>query len=239
VLGSIQPQVVPTRADGTLDLAEVESQVKPDDPHFPRTRLLALENTITGRALSKEYLGRAVELARRKDLSIHLDGARIFNAAAALGTNVKDLCAGFDSVSSCLSKGLGAPAGTVLLGSKPFVEKARRARKILGGGMRQAGVIAAAGLYALENNVERLKIDHENAAKLARGLRELGLEAQLNTNMVLLKIEPARAKALAEHLSRSQITVLPRAPMRLVTHLDVDAAGIDRALTAFRAFFGK
>jgi threonine aldolase len=238
VLGSIQPQVVPTRADGTLDLNEVESQIKPDDPHFPRTRLLALENTITGRVLPRPYLEQAVGLARRKGLAIHLDGARVFNAATALGTNVKDLCAGFDSVSSCLSKGLGAPAGTILLGSKPFVEKARRARKILGGAMRQAGVIAAAGLYALENNVERLGIDHENAAKLARGLRELGLEAQLNTNMVLLKLPADKAAPLQAHMRKSGVLVLPRAPMRLVTHLDVDAAGIDRALTAFRGFFG-
>ncbi len=150
---------------------------------------------------------------------------------------MKDLCAGFDSVSSCLSKGLGAPAGTVLLGSKPFIEKARRARKILGGAMRQSGVIAAAGLYALENNVERLKLDHENAAKLARGLRELGLEAQLNTNMVLLKLPADKAAPLQAHMRKHGVLVLPRAPMRLVTHLDVDAAGIDRALTAFRSFF--
>ena len=237
VLGSIQPQVVPNRPDGTLDLAEVEAAVKPDDPHFPRTRLLALENTITGRVLPREYLGKAVELAKRKNLAIHLDGARIFNAATQLKMKVKDLCAGFDSVSSCLSKGLGAPAGTVLLGSKPFIERARRARKILGGGMRQAGVIAAAGLYALENNVERLSTDHANAEKLAHGLRELKLDAQLNTNMVLVKVPPEKVQHLGEHLKTQQVLVLPRAPMRLVTHLDVDAAGIDRALGAFRSFF--
>jgi threonine aldolase len=238
VLGSIQPQVVPNRPDGTLDLGEVEAAVKPDDPHFPRTRLIALENTITGRVLPREYLGKAVELAKRKNLAIHLDGARIFNAATQLKMKVKDLCAGFDSVSSCLSKGLGAPAGTVLLGSKAFIERARRARKILGGGMRQAGVIAAAGLYALENNVERLSTDHANAEKLARGLRELKLDAQLNTNMVLVKVPPEKVQQLGEHLKTRQILVLPRAPMRLVTHLDVDAAGIDRALGAFRSFFG-
>ena len=238
VLASIQPQTVPNRPDGSLDLGEVEAAIKPDDPHFARTRLLALENTITGRVLSREYLGKAIELAKRKSLSIHLDGARIFNAATQLKMNVKALCAGFDSVSSCLSKGLGAPAGTVLLGSKSFVEKARRARKILGGGMRQSGVLAAAGLYALENNVERLKQDHENAEKLARGLRELGLEVQHNTNMVMVKIAAEKAQPLGEHLKKSQVLVLPRAPMRLVTHLDVDAAGIDRAVAAFRSFFG-
>jgi threonine aldolase len=237
VLGSIQPQAIPNRPDGTLDLQDVEAAIKPDDPHFARTRLLALENTITGRVLKREYLGKAIEVARRKNLSIHLDGARIFNAATALKMKVKDLCAGFDSVSSCLSKGLGAPAGTVLLGSKPFIEKAKRARKILGGGMRQAGVIAAAGLYALENNVERLREDHENAERLARGLRELGLDAQLNTNMVLLRIPAEKAAPLEAHMKKHGVLVLPRAPMRLVTHLDVDAAGIDRALAAFRGFF--
>ena len=151
---------------------------------------------------------------------------------------VKDLCAGFDSVSSCLSKGLGAPAGTVLLGNSEFIQKAKRARKILGGGMRQAGVIAAAGLYALENNVERLQEDHANAEKLARGLRELELDVQLNTNMALVKVPPEKVPALAEHLKRQKILVLPRAPMRLVTHLDVDAAGIERAVAGFRSFFG-
>ena len=237
VLGSIQPQAVPNRPDGTLDLAEVEAVIKPDDPHFARTRLLALENTITGRVLSREYLAQAVDFARRKNLAIHLDGARIFNAAVQLNMKVKDLCAGFDSVSSCLSKGLGAPAGTVLLGRKPFIERAKRARKILGGGMRQAGVIAAAGLYALENNVDRLATDHENAAKLARSLRELGLDVQHNTNMVLLKIPAEKAQPLEAHMRKNGVIVLPRAPMRLVTHLDVDAAGVERAVAGFRSFF--
>ncbi|HEU5177662.1 MAG TPA: low-specificity L-threonine aldolase [Burkholderiales bacterium] len=237
VLASIQPQAVPNRADGSLDLAEVEAAVKPDDPHFARTRLLALENTITGRVLPRKYLEDAIALARRKHLAIHLDGARVFNAATQLKMNVKELCAGFDSVSSCLSKGLGAPAGTVLLGNKSLIEQAKRARKILGGGMRQSGVIAAAGLYALENNVERLKVDHENAEKLARGLRELGLEVQHNTNMVMVKVAPDKALQLGEHLKARQVLVLARSPMRLVTHLDVDAAGVDRALTGFRSYF--
>src|SRR5439155_21582009 len=153
VLGSIQPQAIANRPDGTLDLAEVEAAIKPDDPHFARTRLLALENTIGGRPLGRDYLARAVDLATRKNLSTHLDGARVFNATVHLRTSVKELCAGFDSVSACLSKGLGAPAGTVLLGKSEFIQKAKRARKILGGAMRQAGILAAAGLYALENNV--------------------------------------------------------------------------------------
>jgi threonine aldolase len=235
VLGSIQPQVVANRPDGTLDLAEVEAAIKPDDPHFARTRLLALENTITGRVVPRSYLEQAIQLARSKGLATHLDGARIFNAASALGMNVKQLCAGFDSVSSCLSKGLGTPAGTLLLGTSKLIERARRARKILGGGMRQAGVIAAAGLYALENNVERLKDDHANAQRLADGLRKAGYEVSgPNTNMVMVKVE--RPQELAEHLKEKGIIVLPRGPMRLVTHLDVDAAGIDRTIGAFAAF---
>jgi threonine aldolase len=237
VLGSIQPQAIANRPDGTLDLAEVEAAIKPDDPHFAKTRLLALENTITGRAVPRSYLEEALKLAKRRGLATHLDGARVFNAATHLKIKVKDLCAGFDSVSSCLSKGLGAPAGTVLLGSKPFIEKAKRGRKILGGAMRQAGVIGAAGLYALENNVERLRSDHDNAERLARGLRELKLEVQHNTNMVLVRIPAEKAQELADYLRTVQILVLPRAPMRLVTHLDVDTAGIDRALAAFRGFF--
>jgi len=237
VLGSIHPQVVANRPDGTLDLAAIEALIKPDDPHFPKTRLLALENTITGRVIPGSYLEKAIQLAKAKGLAIHLDGARIFNAATHEKTTVKALCAGFDSVSSCLSKGLGAPVGTVLLGNSQFIQKAKRARKILGGGMRQAGIMAAAGLYALENNVERLAIDHDNAARLAQGLRELKLEAKQNTNMVLVKVENPRE--LADYLKKRQILVLPRAPMRLVTHLDVDAAGIKRAIDAFRGFFSR
>src|SRR5256885_1042594 len=159
--------------------------------------------------------------------------------AVAQDMKVNDLSAGFDSVSSCLSKGLGAPAGTVLLGSTDFIQRARRARKILGGAMRQAGVIAAAGLYALENNVERLRIDHENAGRLARGLRELKLEVQHNTNMVMVRIPPEIAGELAGYLRSRGILVLPGAPLRLVAHLDVDAAGIDRALAAFGAFISS
>lgn len=237
VLGSIQPQALANRPDGALDLAEVEAAIKPDDPHFARTRLLALENTIGGRVLSRDYLERALGLARGKGLCTHLDGARIFNAASHLQTKVKDLCAGFDSVSACLSKGLGAPAGTLLLGSRPFIAKARRARKILGGAMRQAGILAAAGLYALENNAERLSADHQNAVRLAQGLRELRLPVEQHTNMVFVQIMPAQVEPLFRHLKKHEVCVLPGPRMRLVTHLDVDAAGIERALSAFRAFF--
>jgi threonine aldolase len=239
VLGSIQPQAVANRPDGTLDLAEVEAAIKPDDPHFARTRLLALENTISGRVLERSYLVKAIELARRKKLSTHLDGARIFNAAVQLGMNAKELCAGFDSVSACLSKGLGAPAGTVLLGGREFIARAKRARKILGGAMRQAGILAAAGLYALENNVERLAEDHRNAQRLAAGLKDLGLPVEQHTNMVFLRLPDADVQPVFHHLKKHGISVLPGPRMRLVTHLDVDAAGIERALAAFGTYFRK
>ncbi len=228
VLGSIQPQAVVNRPDGTLDLKDVEAAIKPDDPHFARTRLLALENTITGRVIPRAYFDDALALAKRRGLATHLDGARIFNAAVKLNTSVKDLCRGFDSVSACLSKGLGAPAGTMLLGSKDFIARARRARKMLGGVMRQAGVLAAAGLYALEHNVERLAEDHANAERLAKGI---GAPAP-SSNMVFYDAK----LGLPEHLAKHGVIVLPGARLRLVTHLDVDQAGIDRAIDAFRSF---
>jgi threonine aldolase len=228
VLGSIQPQAVVNRPDGTLDLAEVEAAIKPDDPHFARTRLLALENTITGRVIPRRYFDEALALAKRRGLATHLDGARIFNAAVKLKLPVKELCRGFDSVSACLSKGLGAPAGTMLMGSKDFIARARRARKILGGAMRQAGILAAAGLYALEHNVERLAEDHANAERLARGI---GAEPP-QSNMVFAQAAPG----LVEHLAKHGVVVLPAARLRLVTHLDVDAAGIERAISAFQSF---
>ena len=238
VLGSIQPQVLANRPDGTLELAQVEAAISPDDPHFARTRLLALENTIGGKPIPRSYLEAAVALAKRRGLSVHLDGARIFNAAAHFKTTVKELCAGFDSVSSCLSKGLGAPAGTVLLGSRDFIGRAKRARKILGGAMRQAGVIAAAGLYALEHNVARLASDHRNAERLAQGLRKLDLTVEQHTNMVFVTLPSERLAALAAHLKQKGVLVLPGARMRLVTHLDVDQTGIERAIGAFGEFFG-
>jgi threonine aldolase len=237
VLGSIQPQAIANRPDGTLELAEIEAAIKPDDPHFARTRLLALENTIGGRPLGRDYLARALDLAQKRGLSTHLDGARIFNAAVHLGTSVKDLCAGFDSVSACLSKGLGAPAGTVLLGKTDFISKARRARKILGGGMRQAGILGAAGLFALEHNVERVADDHRNAARLADGLRGLDLAVEVHTNMVFVRPPADKVEDLARHLRTRGVLVLPAPRMRLVTHLDVDAAGIERALAGFESYF--
>jgi threonine aldolase len=236
VLGSIQPQPLANRPDGTLDLVEVEAAIKPDDPHFARTRLFALENTMGGKAIPGKYFDEALALAKRRGLATHLDGARIFNASVKLGMPAKDLCRGFDSVSVCLSKGLGAPAGTVLLGNKDLIQKARRARKILGGAMRQAGVIAAAGLYALENNIDRLAEDHANAERLAKGLRDAGFEVEgPHTNMVFARITPANVPVLKQKCDKEKILILPGPRLRLVTHLDVDAAGIERALDVFRS----
>jgi len=236
VLGSVQPQPLANRPDGTLDLIEVEAAIKPDDPHFARTRLLALENTIGGKAVARSYLEEALSLARRRGLATHLDGARIFNAAVKLQTDAKDLCRGFDSVSVCLSKGLGAPAGTLLLGAQEFIARAKRARKILGGAMRQAGVLAAAGLYALEHNVGRLAEDHANAERLAEGLKQAGYEVEgPHTNMVFVRIASEKIPELKSQFERKQLLVLPGPRLRLVTHLDVDAAGIERALDAFRS----
>ena len=240
VLGSIQPQPLDNLSDGTLDLAEVEAAIKPDDSHYAITRLLALENTIGGKVIGRPYLAEAIALARRHGLSTHLDGARVFNAAVKLGMPVKELCAGFDTVSVCLSKGLGTPAGTVLVGKRDVIDRARRIRKMLGGTMRQVGILAAAGLYALEHNVDRLATDHANAERLGRGLASLGLRTDpVQSNMVFVGVPADRVAALAKHLESQAIRTLPSAHMRLVTHLDVDAAGIDRVIAAFSAFFAK
>ncbi|MCW5593007.1 MAG: low-specificity L-threonine aldolase [Burkholderiales bacterium] len=237
VLGSIQPQPIQNLPDGTLDLAMVEAAIKPDDSHFAITRLLALENTIGGKVIGRDYLAKAVTLAWKKGLSTHLDGARIFNAAVKLGMPVGALCAGFDTVSACLSKGLGTPAGTVLVGHRGLVDKARRIRKMLGGGMRQVGILAAAGLYALDHHVERLAEDHANAERLARGLAAAGCEVETpQTNMVFVKVAKERCAGLQEHLAAQGVIAIVSPRTRLVTHLDVDAAGVDRAVEAFAAF---
>ena len=240
VLGSIQPQPLANKADGTLDLAEVEAAIKPDDSNFDITRLLALENTIGGKVLARAYMADAIALARRRNLSIHLDGARVFNAAVKLGMPVKDLCAGFDTVSVCLSKGLGTPAGTVLVGREDVIERARRIRKMLGGTMRQVGILAAAGIYALEHNVERLAEDHANAERLAKGLAALGLKVDpVQTNMVFATIPKESVPDLKKHLEKSGVVALVSPKLRLVTHLDVDAPAIDHAVSVFAAFFQK
>ncbi len=242
VLGSIQPQPLEHEPDGSIALERIAAAIKPDDPHFARTRLLALENTIGGKVLPMPYQHAATDLAHERGLATHLDGARLFNAAAALGVAPREIAAGFDSVSVCLSKGLGAPVGSVLLGTREFIGRARRPRKMLGGGLRQAGVLAAAGIYALEHHVARLADDHANAQRLADGLcgiDEVAVDGP-HSNMVFVTVPPARLSALEAFLRERGILILARsAVVRLVTHLDVDAAGIARAAGAFRAFFAR
>jgi threonine aldolase len=239
VLGSIQPQPIDNEPDGTLDLGKMEAAIKPDDSHYAITRLIALENTIGGKAIGREYLAAALDVARRHGLSTHLDGARIFNASVKLGMPVKELCAGFDTVSVCLSKGLGTPAGTVLVGRKDVIARARRIRKMLGGTMRQVGVLGAAGLYALEHNVDRLAEDHANAQKLGRGLAALGLAVEpVHTNMVFVTIPAAKVDGFARHVEASGIKALVHGPrLRLVTHLDLGASDVDRVVAIFSQFF--
>jgi threonine aldolase len=241
VLGSIQPQPLDYEPDGSLDFARIEAAIKPDDPHFARTRLLCLENTQAGKPLPLGYLKQAGEFARAKDLRLHLDGARVFNAAIHGRVPVAEIARPFDSVSFCLSKGLGAPVGSLLCASRDLILKARRWRKVLGGGMRQAGVLAAAGIYALEHNVERLREDHENARVLAEGLSRIdAIEVApggAQTNMVFIMVEPGRWAALRDHLRKNDILVSGQRTIRLVTHLDVDGGDIRRFVRTVEEFF--
>lgn len=240
VFGSIQPQPVIQAADGSLPLDVVEQVVKPRDPHFARTRLLCLENTWHGRVLPRDYLRDARALCDRHGLSMHLDGARLFNAVVAEGVPAREITRHFHSVSVCLSKGLGAPVGSVLLGSRALIEEATRWRKVAGGGMRQAGVLAAACLHALDRHVARLADDHRRAQEIARGLRGLpgvSVVAQ-HTNMVFIDVPQETLAPLKPAMEEAQIRLsigyTPR--IRLVTHLDIDDEGVRRTVDAFRRF---
>ena len=237
VLGSIQPQPLPQQDDGSMDLAEIEAAIKPDDAHFARTRLLALENTWGGQVLPLAYIQAATALARRKGLATHLDGARVFNAAVASGTPVGEIARHFDSVSVCFSKGLGAPAGSALVGPRDFIARAHRIRKMLGGGMRQAGVLAAAALHALDHHIDRLAEDHSNARALAAGLQGLpGVWVQPpQTNMVFVDLAPDKASGAVDRLRAAGVLCTGSQRLRLVTHLDVSATDIQRAVAVLRA----
>ncbi|RCS29188.1 low-specificity L-threonine aldolase [Rhodanobacter denitrificans] len=243
VLGSIQPQPIVQAADGSLPLERIEAAIKPVDPHFARTRVLALEDTWHGRTLPLDYLQAAHDVARAHGLGLHLDGARLFNAAVAGGVPAREIARHFDTVSVCLSKGLGAPVGSVLLGSHALVDKARRWRKVTGGGWRQAGMLAAAGQYALDHHVARLADDHRRAAYLAGRLREIAGIDLLGqyTNMVFVDVPAGRLRELDAHLREACIRIsigyLPT--LRLVTHLDVDDDGVERVVAAFSAFFAR
>ena len=238
VLGSIQPQPLLNRADGSIALEDIAAAIKADDVHFPRSRLLALENTIGGKVLPPGYVADATALAKSRGLATHLDGARLCNAMIKLGATERAMTAGFDSVSLCLSKGLGAPAGTLLLGSRDYITQAHRHRKVLGGGWRQAGVLAAAGLHALEHHVTRLKDDHDNATHLAAGLRTLGLATdEPQTNVIFARIPEKHVAPLAAHLQAANIKAFIAVRSRFVTHLDLSREQIDSALDAMRGYF--
>lgn len=240
VLGSIQPQPIPHAVDGTLPLDAVERAIKPIDPHFARTKLLCLENTWHGRPLSIAYLRNARALCDRRGLALHLDGARLFNAAVATALPVRDIAQFFDSVSVCFSKGLGAPVGSVLVGKKDLIESARRWRKVCGGGWRQAGMLAAACMYALDHNIVRLAQDHARAERLAESLRDaVGIKlVGQHTNMVFIEVPAERLAAFKEHMDAARVRLsigyLPS--VRMVTHLDIDDAGLNRAIAALCAF---
>nr|WP_321460923.1 low-specificity L-threonine aldolase [uncultured Vibrio sp.] len=240
VLGSIQPQPVENNPDGTLSFDKLAAAIKPDDMHFARTRLLSLENTINGKVLPLTYLAEAREFVNKHNLKLHLDGARVFNAAVALDVPVKQIAQHFDSMTICLSKGLSAPVGSLLLGNKDYIAKARRLRKMVGGGMRQAGILAAAGKLAITEQVLQLKQDHINAKTLAQGLTELpGFSVNpdlVQTNIVFAKLTPQVDIAnIAEKLKQQDIIITPGNPIRFVTHKDISEQDIDRFLSTLKS----
>ena len=234
VLGSIQPQTVPMLESGMLDLTVARSSIKPDDAHFARTRLLCLENTTDGKVLSLDDLRSGRELADENGLGYHLDGARLWNACVALGVEPADVAGPFDTVSVCLSKGLGAPIGSVLSGSDALIDEARKWRKMLGGAMRQVGLIAAAGQHAIDNHIERLADDHRNAETLAKGLAGIdGLEVDAqNTNMVFVRVSGDSAGLENRLLNRGVLTRWSGNTSRMVLHLDVSEADVATVITS-------
>lgn len=236
VLGSIQPQPIEMEADGTLDLARVEAAIKPDNFHFARSRLLVLENTMHGKVLPLDYLAAARDFSHRHRLALHLDGARLYNAAVKLGCDACEITRHFDTVSVCLSKGLGAPVGSVLCGSEAFIAKARRLRKMVGGGMRQAGILAAAGLYALEHNIGGLADDHRRALQLGDELAALGFAVEpVQTNMVYVEMGE-KAAALTAFCAQRGIRLTSATRLRLVTHMDLHDEHLPVVVNAFAEF---
>ena len=240
VLGSIQPQPLNQGAAGTIALAAIEAAIKPDDAHFARTRLLALENTWGGKVLPQSYVVEATALAHARGLATHLDGARLFNAAVASGGDpraaARSLAEPFDTVSVCFSKGLGAPVGSALCGPRELITRAHRVRKMLGGGLRQAGVLAAAVLHALDHHIDRLADDHANARRLAEGLQGLpGVRCDMpHTNIVFVDVAPERAHGVVERARDQGVLCTGLYKLRLVTHLDVSRPDVDRAIDVMR-----
>ena len=240
-LAGIHPWTITNQPDGTLDLEEIKFAIRDDNIHFPRTRLIILENThngCSGYPLDADYMKAVKEIAHQHNLNIHVDGARIFNAAVALNMEPKDLVADADSISFCLSKGLAAPVGSVICGTQGFIAKARRARKVVGGGMRQAGVLAAAGIVALKEMVNRLAEDHANAKKLAAGLSEIpGLSIdpdQIHTNIIYFGVEreDLTSAEFTQQVDAAGVRMLPMGPqkVRAVTHYHITPEDIDQAL---------
>ena len=241
VLGSIQPQPLEHADDGTIPLHKIRAAIKVDDVHFAKSRVLALENTIGGKIIPQQYIADAAELAREASLIFHLDGARVFNAAVGQGFELSEITSRFDSVSICLSKGLGAPIGSVLVSNKAVINEARRWRKMVGGGMRQVGVLAAAGLFALDNNVSRLADDHALAARLADQISDIeGLTVvggRSHTNMVYLQADGDRGQDFLEYCADSGIKFTGNDLARLVVHKDISAEMIDRAAKVIQQYF--
>ncbi len=243
VLGSIQPQPIEHSIDGTIPLDKIEASIKANDFHFAKSKLLALENTIGGKTISQSYIASARALADNYELVFHLDGARAFNAAVAQGLELSEICGQFDSVSLCLSKGLGAPVGSVLVADKQVINDARRWRKMVGGGMRQAGILAAAGLYAINHNIDRLADDHARAERLAQGLSGLeGLNVEgggAHTNMVYLSGGSGFGEAFQAWCADQGLMFTGGSIFRLVVHSGIDDAMIDRAIDVIAAYVTK
>ncbi len=239
VLGSIQPQPLEADADGTLPLDKVAAAIKPDDFHFARTHLLCLENTHNGKVLPLAYLQQAWQFSRDHKLALHIDGARIFNAAVALDIPLTDITRYCDTLTICLSKGLGAPVGSLLCGGETYIQQAKRWRKMVGGGMRQSGILAAAGRYALEHNVQRLREDHDNARWLAQQLSALGVEVQApgaQTNMLFIRQSQELAAKLGPWMLQHDINIASGTVTRLVTHLNTSRRDLEKVVQAWREF---
>lgn len=239
VLGSIQPQPIDAAADGTLPLDVVASVIKPDDVHFARTKLLCIENTHNGKVLPLDYLQQAWVFTREKGLALHVDGARIMNAAVSLNVPLSTLTQYCDTLTICLSKGLGAPIGSLLCGSAEYIKQARRWRKMVGGGMRQAGILAEAARYALLNNVERLREDHDNAQWLANALSAIGVEVMApgaQTNMLFLKVPAHEAAQLGGWMKERGVLMSAGSVTRIVTHLDVSRSDLEKLVSLWKEF---
>ncbi len=235
VLGSIQPQPVENNPDGTISFDKLRAAIKPDDFHFAQTKLLSLENTINGKVLPLEYLKQAREFVNRHGLQLHLDGARVYNASVALDVDIKEITQYFDSITICMSKGLSAPIGSLLLGTTEFIDRARRVRKMLGGGMRQAGILAAAAKLALTEQVAQLATDHANAKRLANGLANIkGFSVNpdhVQTNLVFAKIDDdVDVDSLADVLAKDNIIITAMNPIRFATHNDISTQDVDKLI---------